>query len=117
MPVPAESVFTRARWSEPEARVVLGVLERSGKSVRAFSEEHGLDPQRLYAWRRRVAGGDPITFQEVTIRPGRSAASHDTPAGAFEIALASGTVIRVPPAFDAAALAQLLDVLERPRAC
>jgi transposase-like protein len=117
MPTPVQSAFARARWTEDDARVVLAALDRSGQSVRAFAEEHGLDPQRLYAWRRRVAGGDRITFHEVTVRPERLAAAHDAPLGAFEIVLASGAVIRVPPAFDAAALARLLEVVERTRAC
>ena len=55
MPLPNQSPFNRPRWSERDARMALAALERSGKSVRVFAEEHGLDPQRLYAWRRRVA--------------------------------------------------------------
>jgi hypothetical protein len=92
-------------------------LDRSGQSVRTFAEAHGLDPQRLYGWRRRVAGGDRTTFQELTIRPPSPATTFDAASGAFEIVLASGTVVRVPPAFDAAALARLLDVLVQARAC
>jgi len=111
MPTAVEAVFARARWTEDDARAVLAALDRSGQSVRTFAEAHGLDPQRLYAWRRRVAGGDRITFREVTVRP------QDASSGAFEVVLPSGAVIRVPPTFDEAALARLLDVLERPRAC
>ena len=117
MRTPVESLFTRRRWTTDDARAVLAALDRSGKSVRVFAEEHGLDPQRLHAWRRRVAEGDPITFHEVTVRPAPRTEAAEAPLAAFEIALASGVVIRVPPAFDAAALARLLDVLTQARAC
>src|SRR3954464_11595171 len=110
MPTPVDTIIRRARWTQDQARAVLAAQERSGKSVRAFAEEHGLDPQRLHAWRRRVAEGDPITFREVTVRPPTRV---DAPLAAFELALPSSIVIRVPPAFDAAALARLLDVLAR----
>jgi hypothetical protein len=58
---------------ESEAREVLEALERSGETVAAFAAERGLDPQRIYYWRRRVAGGDPITFHELVVRPSPSA--------------------------------------------
>jgi transposase-like protein len=114
MPTPIRQLPTRARWTADDARTVLAALDRSGKSVRAFAEEHGLDPQRIYAWRRRVAGGDGITFHEVTVRP---AVATEASSGVFEIVLVSGARIRVPPSFDAAALTRLLDVLESTRAC
>ncbi len=49
------SPFNRPRWTEQDARAALAALERSGKSVRVFAAEQGLDPQRLYMWRRRLA--------------------------------------------------------------
>jgi transposase len=114
MPAPAPSPFDRPRWTEADARVVLGELERSGKPVRTFAEEHGLDPQRLYLWRRRfaaVAEGDNTTFRELIVRP---SAGTSVP---FEVVLPSGFVVRVPPGFDQAALCRLLDVLSQARAC
>jgi transposase-like protein len=48
------SPFARPRWTEQDARDALAALHRSGTSVRAFATEHGLDPQRLYSWRRRL---------------------------------------------------------------
>ena len=87
MPTPIRELPARARWTADHARAVLAALDRSGQSVRVFAEEHGIDPQRLYAWRRRVAGGDAITFHEVTVRP---VIATEAPAGVFEIVLASG---------------------------
>ena len=113
MPRPTNGAhFTAARWTESEAREVLAVLERSGQTVAAFAAEHGLDMQRLYYWRRRVAGGDPIMFRELVVRPAQPFAQH----APFEIVLGSGLVVRVPPAFDADALGRLLEVVQA-RAC
>ena len=113
MPNSVQSICRRARWTRDDARAVLVALDRSGKSVRAFAEEHGLDPQRLHAWRRRVAEGDAVTFRELTVRPQPAI---EAPA-VFEIALVSGMIVRVPPAFEAPALARLLDVLTQARVC
>ena len=91
-------------------------LERSGKPVRVFADEHGLDPQRLYAWRRRVAGGDGTTFRELIVRP-----STRLPVaggeGCFEVVLPSGVMVRVSPSFDGSALERLLAVLQDHRVC
>jgi transposase-like protein len=117
MPAPNHSPFNRPRWTEHDARTALAALERSVKAVRAFAEEHGLDPQRLYAWRRRVAGGDRTTFRELVVRPSSSLAVTEGTGAPFEIVLASGVVVRVPSSFDGAALARLLEVMARTAAC
>lgn len=52
---PSRPPCNRSRWTEQGARALLSALERSGQPVRAFAEEHGLDPKRLYMWRRRFA--------------------------------------------------------------
>jgi|SRR5579862_5243403 len=100
------SPFNRPRWTEEDARAALAALDRSGRPVGVFAQEHGLDPQRLYAWRRRLAKGEPTTFRELIVRSPPTAAF-------FEVVLASGVVVRVPSSFDGEALARLLDVLAR----
>jgi hypothetical protein len=82
-----------------------------------FAAEHGLDPQRVYLWRRRLGGAELTTFQELVVRPaaGRTA-SHADGTG-FEIVLGSGDVVRVPASFDGAALARFLEVIAQVRAC
>jgi hypothetical protein len=75
----------------------------------------GLIPQRLYLWRRRLGGAELTTFQELVVRPVAARASPEV--GGFEIVLASGDVVRVPPSFDSAALARLLEVVAQVRAC
>lgn len=113
MPTASRSPFDRPRWTEQDARAALAALERSGRPVREFAEEHGLDPQRLYAWRRRLAGGERTTFREVVVRPSAMPMQGQP----FEIAVPSGLVVRVPSSFDEEALARLLHVLTQARAC
>jgi transposase-like protein len=109
------SPFARPRWTEQDARGALAALQRSGKSVRAFAMDHGLDPQRLYSWKRRLGQAEPTTFQEVIIRPAPRISLVDGHAP-FEVVLPSGVVVRVPASFDAEALERVLEVL-RTRAC
>jgi hypothetical protein len=111
---PSSSV-ERVRWTEQDARNALAALQRSGKSVSVFAAERGLDPQRLYAWRRRLGKAEPTTFRELTVRPSPRISVVDGEAP-FEIALPSRVVVRVPASFNAAALARLLEVLQA-RAC
>ena len=111
----SRSSFGRLRWTEQDARSALAALQRSGKAVSVFAAEHGLDPQRLYSWRRRLGKAEPTTFQEVIVRPAARISVRDGDAP-FEVVLPSGVVVRVPTAFDATALARLLEVL-RTGAC
>jgi len=111
------SLFDRPRWTERDARAVLSALERSGKPVRAFAAEHGLDAQRVYVWRRRLGEAERTTFQEVVVRPVASQPLPGPGDSGFAIALVSGDVVRVPASFDSAALGRLLEVVTRVRAC
>jgi transposase-like protein len=108
--------FDSPRWTEADARVVLEALARSGQSVRDFAERHGLDPQRIYLWRRRVAGGVRTTFREVVVRAA-PASTTETQGSVFELTLASGVTIRVPPSFNAEALTRLHEVVGRAHPC
>jgi transposase-like protein len=111
-----DSVLSRPRWTREDAREVIAALERSGKSVSTFAADYGLDPQRVYLWRRRLGGAELTTFQEVVVRPAPSP-QLASPGAPFEVALMSGHIVRVPPSFDAAALSRLLDVLSQARSC
>jgi CDGSH-type Zn-finger protein len=51
------SFSTRLRWTEADAKIVISALDASGRSVAAFAAREGLDPQRLYFWRRRLESG------------------------------------------------------------
>ena|SRR5271170_2105252 len=114
-PKSPSSPFDRRRWTEQDARIALTALQRSGKSVSVFAAEHGVDPQRLYSWRRRLGEAEPTMFQELVVRspPRISVTDGDAP---FELVLRSGIVVRVPSSFEAATLERLLEVL-RSDAC
>jgi hypothetical protein len=114
---PDRSPFNRPRWTEQDARVVLDALHRSRKPVRVFAAEHGIDPQRVYLWRRRLGGAERTTFQELIVRPAAGRTTANAEGTGFEIVLASGDVVRVPASFDGAALGRLLEVLAQVRAC
>jgi transposase-like protein len=117
MPSPRRSSpFSRPRWTEQDARAALAALEQSGQSVRVFAEGHGLDPQRLYVWRRRLGKAEPTTFRELIVRPSLPVAAEECGAR-FELVLPSGVVLRVPSRFDVSALERLLAVLAEARAC
>ena len=111
------SPFSRPRWTEQDARAALAALEQSGQSVRVFAEGHGLDPQRLYVWRRRLGKAEPITFRELMVRPSLPVAAAEECGTRFELVLPSGVVLRVPSRFDVSALERLLAVLAEARAC
>jgi hypothetical protein len=96
-----------------DARKALAVLQRSGKAVNVSAAERGLDPQRLYSWRRRLGKAERTTFQELIVRPAPQISVTDGVAS-FELALPSGVVVRVPASFNTAALERRLEVL---RAC
>ena len=63
------SLFDRPRWSVEDARAVLAALDQSGQSVSVFAAEHGLDPQRVYVWRRRLGvGAEATMFREIAVQ-------------------------------------------------
>jgi transposase len=111
------SPFARPRWTRSDAREVIAALERSGQTVSVFAAEHGLDPQRVYLWRRRLGEAERTTFQEIVVRPQAAPLDRDAQSASFEIVLPSGAVIRVPTSFEAAALIRLLEVLAQARSC
>jgi transposase-like protein len=113
----SRSPFDRPRWNEHDAREVIAALDRSRKPVSAFAAEHGLDPQRVYLWRRRLGKAERSTFQELVVRPSAARETISLGGAPFEVVLTSGVVVRVPASFDAAALVSLLEALARTSAC
>lgn len=75
---------------------MLAPLARSDKPVSTFAEEHGLDPQRVYLWRRRLGGAERTPFQELMVRPPVQRTVADTEDRPFEIVLSSGD-LTLPP--------------------
>jgi hypothetical protein len=83
----------------------LAALESSGLSLGAYAAREGMDVQRLYRWRRRLAGESgparPTTFVEL-----RRAAP-----AMVEVVLPSGITLRVAETIDGAALRRLVEAV------
>jgi hypothetical protein len=103
---------TRATWSKR-----VEAWKASGLTVAQYAAKHGLNEASLKWWKWRLGSRSkrarsaspamsPLTFVEMTT---------ESRGDALELVLASGVTVRVPAAFDATALARLLDVLDKRR--
>jgi transposase-like protein len=90
-------------WTIEEARTVLCAVAKSGLTIYSFAQRHGVDPQRLYYWRRRVEG-DALAPAFVEV--------HRASAGPVEIVVRSGRVLRVADTIDGETLRKLVAALE-----
>jgi transposase len=103
------------RWGASRAREMLAEARESGESLSAFAQRHGIDPQRLYSWRRKLdaarGAGSPATG-EVFIPVRLAPEARKTSASGFEVVLGAGRVVRVGADFDARALRRLVEALE-----
>jgi hypothetical protein len=96
------------RWTETEAQQVLAEQVRSGLSDRAFGRKKGLDPQRLWWWRKRLeqsGKGEAVAFVEVKPKA-------VVPTEVLEVQLSNGRVVSVSAAIEPMVLARLLDAIE-----
>jgi len=115
----AEDAENPRHWTLDDARRVLSAFESSGLTLTAFAAREGLQPQRLYKWRRRLSErAEPLKFAEVPVS-GESPTTFTTAvAGAgFEVVLRSGRLVRFDARFDATALRRLLSVLDGEPVC
>jgi transposase-like protein len=46
--------FRASHWTAETARAVLAAQRQSGECLTQFAREHGLHPQRLFWWRKRL---------------------------------------------------------------
>jgi transposase-like protein len=90
------------RWTEAEGRSALAALAASGLSVDEFARREGIDPQRLYYWRRRLPEVSMPAFVEVR------APRMDL----VEVVLRSGRVVRFAASIDTTALRRIVAELE-----
>lgn len=101
----------REAWPELLAR-----WKASGESAAEFGSRIGTGAATLYRWRREFRrttagrGTAPALAKLVEVRPTVIVAD-----ARFEVRLADGRSVGVPPSFDAEALGRLLHVLEAAR--
>ena len=110
-----QSARSRSRWTISMARDVINAQVDSGLSVPAFAQREGLDVNRLYRWRGRLAGMKATVPQPPG--PGfvevRSAPAASCPSAPIEVVLHGGRVVRVPKSFDADTLRRVVEALEQ----
>ena len=103
---------TRQEWA-----VWVRKAEASELSISDFASKNGVSRSALYRWRgklgvsasgQRAPKASPLAF----VRLDPSLPSSSTTSPPLEVALANGRVIRVPPVFDEASLARVLNVVE-----
>ena len=117
-------VERRRRWSrDAKARLVAETLT-PGACVSEIARRNGIVPSLLFTWRRRtrvrLPQAEPV-FLPVQVAETVAAAPAPMPvkrrrrkaASTIEIDLGSGRSLKVGADVDAAALARVLDVLER----
>ncbi len=86
------------RRSRAEVAAILRRLERSGKSLRAFGEEHGISANTLAFWtrRERLEGGvDPVAPSAERTTLVALAGGSSEPSRSFKVVFGD-VVIRVP---------------------
>jgi len=112
----------RRRWTEDEkVKIVLESLQ-GPRLVSATARRYGISRSLLLSWRRalraeRADTGSAPGFMPAVIVPeplkAAAAAPVEPGEGRMEIVLARGRRVIVDAGVDAAALARILDVLER----
>jgi hypothetical protein len=109
-----KSYRTSSYWSAAEARDALSDQQASGLSVIQFAEREGLQAQRLYVWRRRLAYEKfkaSSASQFIELRPAHSV-SHT-----IEVMLLSGLVVKATTDIEPDTLARFVSAIERSSGC
>jgi transposase-like protein len=112
-----EEVMGRLRWTAEDARRVLAAVDASGSSPAAFAAQHGVQVQRLQAWRRKLARDTPakpaLSFVEMASSPvGVSGAR-----SRYEVVLTTGEVLRIEGPIEPDVVRTLLALLRAPAPC
>jgi transposase len=126
-------VERRRRWSSDEkTRLIEETLVASAK-VSEVARRNGISASLLFTWRRQaraveapaavvprfaavqIAGPGPVVeiAKPPSDEPPQPRPAASSRSGLIEISLGGGRRVRVDASFDAAALARVLDVLER----
>ncbi len=116
------------RWTRADAEAALRVWQGSGLPLATFAKQHGIVPQRLHWWRRRLgwtvnsmgsrsAGGEgAVTFVELSwvrraVDASRPPEQVEDDAG-IEVVLARGCRVLIRRHFDAETLRRVVAALE-----
>ena len=123
-----DGVERRRRWSSEEKARIIEETLAPGAKVSEVARRHGISASLVFTWRRQsranhVPAAVAPRFAAVRISEAPTEAAVSTPSeqpraaggrnGVIEISLGGGRRVRVDASVDAAALARVLDVLER----
>ena len=116
----------RRRWSRDDKARIVEETVAPGAKVSEVARRHGISASLVFTWRRQARASQEMAavvprFAAVRIADRQTAISTTSgqlPAGGgrsglIEIRLGGGRWVRVDTSVDAAALARVLDVLER----
>jgi transposase len=123
----------RRRWTAAEKRRIVAESEVAGSSISMVARRHDLNANLLFAWRRALRRRDaearvdgpafvPAIVVAEEVEAGRARrerratledGSGERPRGLMEIVLASGRRVIVDGEVSVAALARVIDVLDR----
>jgi transposase len=133
-PVRRLEVFTgagrRRTWSDEDKARVVAEIEASGDSVSGVARRHGLSPQQLFGWRRRVREAQTLASRDdeprfvaavvdaalsdtAGVRRRKTLRGHrDEPlAGTIEVAI-DGVMVRIGPGAPADTIAAVWRALK-----
>jgi len=129
-PVRRLEVFTgagrRRTWRDEDKARIVAEIATSGDSVCAVARRHGLSPQQLFGWRRRLreseasgSDADGLEFVPAIVNVGSSAVAQrrlrrgkvEARAGGIEIEI-DGVTVRVGRGADATTLITVLRALK-----
>ena len=117
------TVERRRRWSGSDKQQIVAETLVPGASISAVARRYGLHPSQVFAWRKAAREGnieeaglgsfDGAFALVVVTNEARLLPSGAIGCGRMEIVLGSGRRIVVDAGVDAAALARVVNVLER----
>jgi transposase len=123
-PAQRVEVFTgtgrRRTWLHEEKVRIVAEIASSGHSVCAIARRHGLSPQQLFGWRRRLRDAEAASAESGGLEFVPAVVEADPPAVASKAQTIAGTIeveigdvkIRIGRGADAAILAMVLRALK-----
>src|ERR1700678_714744 len=123
-PVRRLEVFTgagrRRTWRDADKARIVAEIATSGDSVCAIARRHGLSPQQLFGWRRRLRDAEAASAESGGLEFVPAVVEADPPAVASKAQTIAGTIeveigdvkIRIGRGADAAILAMVLRALK-----
>jgi hypothetical protein len=107
-------------WREEDARRVLDAWESSGESLQDFAQQHDVDVERLYRWKRRLAKSPHtdgaqfvrLTLQDVLGADGKKGEQGQRRDAGIEVVLRGDRRLRLQTRFDEETLRRVMKALE-----